>query len=450
MASSTSINKRPRTSDCSQSGKDERSRSYSQSRKKGEVPKQYTAAYEVHILAKGLDMDYRRGEDFVSKESKKTCAEILQIHVHVIRPTAVPQDNIRDVVGDCQHRNEPIVNRDVTPLIIPSLRLLYYWGANDLKHVVDEVNASWYEQCVLEGPQIHPDLAIGLFSSAFTEGEIDKLKRYTSVDNWTKVTLEMYFPFLMCEVKCGREGLDMADRQNMHSCSVAIRALLRIEQEADKYRPEKKMESLNGQVLVFSISHDQQDARLYGHYAQVQGEKWTYYRYHIQKFDLIKKEGLLAIHNAVRNILKAHLPEHVQRLQDALAALPDPCDQPDSTGLSFVASEISLNADNSQQNRDADGFVVPPRPDSSQNSGAKKKGQESRLAEQIERLTQQLGIQRQEHKEEMEQQRKREERQRQEHKEELERQRQEMERQRKESEEKMEKLLQRLLAKPAD
>lgn len=71
----------------------------------------------------------------------------------------------------------------------------------------------------------------------------------------------------MCEVDCG--GLDIADRQNMHSCSVAVKALLRIEQEADKYRPEEKTDSFNRQVLVFSISHDHDDARLYGHDAML-------------------------------------------------------------------------------------------------------------------------------------------------------------------------------------
>ena len=40
----------------------------------------------------------------------------------------------------------------------------------------------------------------------------------------------------MCEAKCDREGLDIADSQKMHSCSVAVRALLRVEQKADKYR----------------------------------------------------------------------------------------------------------------------------------------------------------------------------------------------------------------------
>jgi hypothetical protein len=235
--------------------------------------------------------------------------------------------------------------------------------------------------------------------------------------------MQMFFPFLMCEVKCGREGLDMADRQNMHSSSVAVRALLRIKQKADKYRLEKKIDSLNRQVLVFSISHDQQDARLNGHYAIMQAEKWNYYRYHIMKFDLTNNNGLLTIHNFVRNVLKSYLPGHVRRLKDALTDLPDPNKPPESSGLpgssglSFAASEISINDDNSQQDsqdRDADGFVVPPRPDSSQNGGAKKKGQESWLVERIDKLMQQLDEERGENRKREERQRQESEQQRQE------------------------------------
>jgi hypothetical protein len=63
----------------------------------------------------------------------------------------------------------------------------------------------------------------------------------------------------------------------MHSCSVAVKALLRIEQKANKYRQkkdiEKKTDNLNEQVLVFSISHDQQNARLYEHYDIVKEKK---------------------------------------------------------------------------------------------------------------------------------------------------------------------------------
>ncbi len=395
MTSTTSVNKRQRTSD-------ETSRSYSQNRKDGAVPEQYSAAYEVHILSKGLDMNPFKGEDLISRESKHLCIDLQLITRKTIEPTIFPNGVIRRVLDFCRNRNEAIVLRDVTPMIIPSIISLYFGGDNSLEHVVDEVNADWYRQCVIEGPQLRPDLAIGLSSSAFTDEEIFKLKMYASVDNWAQVTPQMFFPFLMCEVKCGREGLNMADRQNMHSCSVAVRAVLRLEQEADKYREKndigKKADSLNGQILAFSISHDQEDARLYGHYAIIQGDKLAYYRYRIRKFDLTDSSSLLAIHNFVRNLLKSYLPVHVQRLKDALAALPESLESsgpPGSSGLSFTASGMALNDENVQQPsqvRDAEGFVVPPPPDRSRQSAATSlasvQSQLEKSMQEVEKLAQ--------------------------------------------------------------
>lgn len=93
MASSNTTNKRQRTLDSN----DPRSRSYSQSRKDGKVPEQYTAAYQAHILTKGLDMDCGKGRNFTSKENRGTCAELLRIDIDTIGPTAVPQDKITDM-----------------------------------------------------------------------------------------------------------------------------------------------------------------------------------------------------------------------------------------------------------------------------------------------------------------------------------------------------------------
>lgn len=367
MASSNTNNKRQRTLDRSRNRKDERAWTYftySQCHRDGEVPEQFTAAYERQILSKGLNMDHLKGEELFSEESKKFCSDLQQITNDTIAPTVFPAEAFRKVINYCLNRNEAIVNRDVTSMIIPSITSLYFGGDKSLEHVIDEVNADWYEQCILIGPRIRPDLAIGLFSSAFTEEEFEKMRRYSSVDNWTQMTTHMFFPFFMGEVKCGRESLNIADRQNMHSCSVAVRALLRIEQEADRYRPEKKMDSLNRQVLVFSISHDQQDARLHGHYATVEGDKWTYHRYRIRKFDLFDNSSLLAVHNFVRNILKLYLPKHLRRLKDAVAALPDPNTPPEPSsqlGSSrTLTGSVSLN---DLQRRDADCFVVPARPD---------------------------------------------------------------------------------------
>jgi hypothetical protein len=84
---------------------------------------------------------------------------------------------------------------------------------------------------------------------------------------------------------------------------------------------------------------------------------------------------VVAMRNLVENILDTFVLEHIQRLKDAVAALPDPNNY-ESSGLSFLATETSLQDDNPLQasrDLDADDFVVPARSDSSQNSGAKKK-----------------------------------------------------------------------------
>ena len=204
-------------------------------------------------------------------------------------------------------------------------------------------------------------------------------------------TDDLCFPFLMCEVKCGNEGLDYADRQNIHSCSVAVKALLKLEQKADQYREDKQFESLLGKILIYSISHDQKNARLYGHYALVEGEKWTYYRHHITNFDIVYKEmDLLALHNFARNILTVYAPERLKRLQEAIAALPI------SSTISFSAGTMSLEDDSQQssqqpsQGRDAKGFATPVLSASTQKLFDAQKEQIDKLLQLMEQQKKQM------------------------------------------------------------
>jgi hypothetical protein len=41
-------------------------------------------------------------------------------------------------------------------------------------------------------------------------------------------TYYMYFPFPTCEVKCGATALDVADRQNAHNMTLAVRAIVEL------------------------------------------------------------------------------------------------------------------------------------------------------------------------------------------------------------------------------
>ena len=76
-----------------------------------------------------------------------------------------------------------------------------------------------------------PDLAVGFASSAFTIEENQKLTNYTSFENLTRSTDELSFPFLIYKIKCGNEELDYTDRQNIYNYSIAVKALLKLEQK---------------------------------------------------------------------------------------------------------------------------------------------------------------------------------------------------------------------------
>lgn len=395
-AMSSSISKRQRVSDPSPSAKDEESRSYSQSRKDGAVPVQYTKAFAKHIFEQGLDMDDSKGAKLLSPESKDFCKTLQNIGCTVISPTVYTMAEIFEVVNLCRNRNEAMVQRDVTPLIVPPLKSLYLKyeanlsdGVNPFESLADEVNTQWHESWVLAGPRPKPDLAVGFLPFAFSIAENRKLTNYTSFENLTRPTEDISFPFLMCEVKCGNEALDYADRQNMHSCSAAVKALLKIEQKADQYREDKQFENLLGKTLVYSISHDHTDARLYGHYALVEGENWTYYRHHIRHFDIAHEEkDVLALHNFARNVMTVYAPELLNRLRKAIAVLPT------SSTLSFSVDTMSWENPSQQgsqqpsQGQDAEGFAIPGLPASAQKLLDAQKEQLDRILSKTEQQLQ--------------------------------------------------------------
>ena len=95
----------------------------------------------------------------------------------------------------------------------------------------------------------------------------------------------MYFSFLTCEVKCGVAALDIADRQNTHSMIIAVRAVVKL------FRYVKREKELDRKILAFSISHDNESVRIYGHYPLIDDEKITFYRHSIDKFNFTARDG---------------------------------------------------------------------------------------------------------------------------------------------------------------
>jgi len=161
----------------------------------------------------------------------------------------------------------------------------------------------------------------------------------------------MYFPFLTSEVKCGNEALNIADRQNAHSAAVAANAIVEL------YRLVSRQDELNQKVLTFSISHDNEAVRIYGHYALIKEKHSLFYRYPVDKLDFTRKDGKekWTPYTFTRNVYDKFYPIHHERICSAVDQLPNPEDfavesfEQKSNLESFEQNSSQLTTSYSQQ-----------------------------------------------------------------------------------------------------
>ncbi|MCJ1449060.1 MAG: hypothetical protein MMC23_009579 [Stictis urceolatum] len=293
-----------------------------------------------------------------------------------------------------------------------------------------------------------PDYTAGLQRKAFTKDEIQMLENYASPLRPFLFTPELSFPFLVCEAKNGDDGLNKAHRQNIYSASIAVRAIIELYKAAFGKTDPDRVDELYGQVLVFTVSHNQNIAHLYGHYAVVaenSPEKLEFYRYEIALFSLSLNEGKdrYETYNFVRNVYEEFALKHRERIKEAIACLKASNKR---IGILFATSSLELEESDSQTDsqdtpsRDDAVFQVPGEPASvaqkkqlsqiktymNQQKRANDKLQQEKdtLQEEMKRLVQQQQEKMEQQQERMEQQRKQE--------------REEMEQQRKQEQERME------------
>jgi hypothetical protein len=159
--------------------------------------------------------------------------------------------------------------------------------------------------------------------SAFTDEQLERLMPFVGEipDTFTShfmATWQMYFPFLTCEVKCGAAALDVADRQNAHSMTLAVRGVVEL------FRMVKREKELHREILAFSVSHDHRTVRIYGHYPVLDGEKTTFYRHAIHTFDFTSLNGKekLTAYKFTMNVYNIWIPTHLNRICSAIDDLP--------------------------------------------------------------------------------------------------------------------------------
>lgn len=258
---------------------------------------------------------------------------------------AVPADSLfRDDIFEaaCQkihNKNEARVIQDISRLMVPSAESLATFGAKHLDILIESVNEGWNNSMPLTGTRPQPDYSVGFTREAFNDDQLAKLSPFigdfvSGDQSLFMATYYMYFPFLTCEVKCGAAALDVADRQNAHSMTLAVRAITEL------FRAVNRESEVLRQIQAFSISHDHGSVRIYGHYPALEGKDIKYYRHPIRKFDFTELDGKekWTAYRFTKNIYDLWAPSHFKRICSAIDQLPLDLDFDDpsmpSTGLS--------------------------------------------------------------------------------------------------------------------
>ncbi|RDA85284.1 hypothetical protein CP532_5927 [Ophiocordyceps camponoti-leonardi (nom. inval.)] len=288
--------------------------------------------YETLLGTKGGFMvESELGISEASRASIKTLLEADQ---------DVPQDSLfRDEVfkhayQKVGNKNEARVIQDFGRLIVPSAENLATFGAAHLNILTESVNQGWNNSIPLTGTRPQPDYSVGFRREAFTDDQLQKLSPFIGDFlcgdlSFFMGTYYQYFPFLACEVKCGAGGLDVADRQNAHSTTLAARAVVEL------FRLVKREEEVHRRLLAFSISHNASSVKIYGYYPVLDGKKTEYYRHPIHSFDFTALDGKekWTAYRFTRNIYDVWMPKHFKSICSALDQLP--------SDLSFSVSSLS-------------------------------------------------------------------------------------------------------------
>lgn len=169
-------------------------------------------------------------EPGIAEESGKINSDLLHSKKVVRRDSLFRDDLFKKTCHGLLNRNENRILRDITPLVVPAAEILAIYGDKKFECLIESINEGWNNSMPLTGEHPQPDYSVGFRRGAFAEDQLNKLSpfigdRLFGDQSYFMATRSMHFPFLTCEVESGAAGLEIADRQNTHSMTLAVRAV---------------------------------------------------------------------------------------------------------------------------------------------------------------------------------------------------------------------------------
>lgn len=203
-------------------------------------------------------------------DDRTLCHRLLLADQPIPHESMFDDDRFEEFHSILQGRSEARVYLDLHPLLVPSAENLVISEQTTLENLVQGYNDPWVKTIPFYGPRPQPDHTVGFRWPTFTNEQRRKLGIDPSAKSYYTAREDIYFPFLTSEIKCGKQALDLADRQNAHSMTIAVRAVVEL------FRNVGRAMEVHRNILGFSISHDAKTVRIYGHYPEIDGESTAY------------------------------------------------------------------------------------------------------------------------------------------------------------------------------
>ncbi|KXS94533.1 hypothetical protein AC579_9536 [Pseudocercospora musae] len=335
-----------------------RSNSYSQRVRDGDSPAAWTRKHEEKMEEVGLFMTADRTQATITDECQRLCDRLLEAEYSMPESPAYHPDRLAKVLRRVRFRNESRVVRDVMPIVVPSPELLHIDGHAEVDNICEAMNAEWTQCDTLCGPRPKPDFVGGISATEFTKEEKEKLQLSHTSACPNLFPENMYFPFLICEVKGSDRPIEEAERQAMHSASIAIRAVIEL------FRKVSATAEVHQKVLAFSVTHNHSMVMIFAHFATIDGEKTSFYRrlVHLNRFaEDLEFTTWAKAYKIVRAIYEHFAPQHIHRIRSVLSRMRSPTLASFATQLGIDEDSQASILDQSSSQEDG-GFKKPSLP----------------------------------------------------------------------------------------
>ncbi|KAL6789491.1 hypothetical protein GGI42DRAFT_366582 [Trichoderma sp. SZMC 28013] len=221
--------------------------------------------------------------DRFSKENTDLCHKLLGKSEQPLPQTSSFDNAIVEACKSVKgRRDRETLLYDLNPLFIPAPDDVL--NSEEHNPFCESVNEKWSSSPYITNSPPQPDLAVGFGPEAFKTPihEAGKLLKYLLQQQKQQPPRfnqcvspfqgapSMFFPFFSCEVG----DVDLARPHNTHCMFIGMDSIVKL------FRTISRLSELNGEILAFSIWHNDCMVKISAHYAVIVKEE-AYYHEHV-------------------------------------------------------------------------------------------------------------------------------------------------------------------------